>query len=149
MNDLTLYSKPKFSVRIFLDKVFSKKESDPTIIDVTPLKPKRKIDYLFPLAKYIQRLARFFHDLGFILEFLTLVSGVMGSMFSLMARTMTRDDIHYTIFKLIGFAVWDFVLYSVLMTLAIYACWELLQVWKWLKRWAMNYVPQESKKNFR
>lgn len=147
MNDLTLYSKLKFSVRILLDKVFSKKKSDPTIIDVVPLKPKRKIDYLFPVAKYIQRLARFVYDLGFALGILTCISGVMGAMFLFMAKVMDNDNVHYTTLQIIGFWVGGFIFYSTLMALFVYVLWELYQVWKWLKKWAKNYDFEASKRD--
>lgn len=145
MNDLTLYRKPKFSVRIFLDRVLPKKY--PTVIDVVPIPNPKSIEWRMPIARYIQRLVRFLHDADIILGFLTFLSGCVGSVFSFMIRTMSRDSIPGI--HLIGFGILDFVLYSVLMGLVIYVCWELHQVWKWLKKWATDYELHKKEDEYR
>ena len=149
MSDLTLYKKPKFKVSIILDKFFEKKLVDPTIIDVVSVPNPKPIDWKTPLAKYITRLADFFHDWDWACQFLLFLGGSIGAMMTGMRLIMTDDTRHPHVWGIVWIFGKYFLLFALLTLLVVYVFWEIIQAWKWLKKWAERHALHKSEDEWR
>lgn len=126
-------------------KTYWWKRRKPDYIDVSEIKPNpfiqwvKRVRWLKPLAIIIQRIARCLDrtDPGpAMLFFCGLVFGVMFSIFPYSMRepmpTFWQGAWHCT---------WFGLLVAGLLEAFLYACWECVQIGKWLHKWANRTHP--------